>query len=103
MSTRVFLQCLVMAMALTAIVVEEAYGIPICNIDTNDLGQCRAAVTGNQPPPPTGECCGVIKRSDLSCLCKYKSYLPAVGIDPSKATTLLSKCGISNAPPACYA
>ncbi|XP_054795172.1 putative lipid-transfer protein DIR1 [Prosopis cineraria] len=40
------------------------------------------------------------RHADLACLCKYKSVLPALGIDPNKTIALPAKCGVT-APPQC--
>ncbi|XP_061375667.1 putative lipid-transfer protein DIR1 [Gastrolobium bilobum] len=77
-----------------------AQAFVICNIDTTQLNSCRTAVTGPNPPPPDEKCCAVIRKANLSCLCKYKSLLPSLGIDPTKALALPSKCGLQK-PPGC--
>lgn len=66
----------------------------ICNIDTNKLNLCKAAITGKNPPKPSARCCAVIKKGGLSCFCRYKSLLPALGINPTKVLALLKKCGL---------
>ncbi|KAI9108501.1 hypothetical protein K1719_020385 [Acacia pycnantha] len=75
-------------------------GVVLCNTDTTKLSLCRPAVTGAHPPPPTEACCAVARHADLACLCKYKSVLPALGIDPKKAIALFPKCGTTT-PPQC--
>ncbi|KAI9108587.1 hypothetical protein K1719_020471 [Acacia pycnantha] len=75
-------------------------GVVLCNTDTTKLSLCRPAITGAHPPPPTEACCAVGRHADLACLCKYKSVLPALGIDPKKAIALPAKCGITT-PPQC--
>lgn len=72
----------------------EAKGIVLCNTDSTKLNLCRAAVTGQHPPAPTQSCCAVIRHANLPCLCKYKSALPTLGIDPKNALALPSKCGL---------
>ncbi|KAK8527156.1 hypothetical protein V6N13_085010 [Hibiscus sabdariffa] len=49
-------------------VVEGTDGPIICNIALNKLGQYRPAVTGKYPPPPTRQCCSLIKHANLTCL-----------------------------------
>ncbi|KAF7815905.1 putative lipid-transfer protein DIR1 [Senna tora] len=71
-----------------------AEGVLLCNIESSKLNLCRAAITGEKPPWPTPKCCAVIGRADLSCLCKYKSLLPSVGINPANALALPGKCGL---------
>ncbi|CAN1189322.1 Putative lipid-transfer protein DIR1 [Linum perenne] len=73
-----------------------------CNVDPSRLIVCRSAVTGKHPPPPTTECCRLMRRANLPCLCKFKSFLPAFGIDPSSAMSLPKKCGLNPPPPQCY-
>ncbi|KAI9108503.1 hypothetical protein K1719_020387 [Acacia pycnantha] len=77
-----------------------AEGVVLCNTDTTKLSLCRPAVTGQHPPRPTEACCAVLRHADLACLCKYKSVLPALGIDPKKAVSLPTQCGRST-PPQC--
>ncbi|KAG7538036.1 Bifunctional inhibitor/plant lipid transfer protein/seed storage helical domain [Arabidopsis suecica] len=96
------MQFAALAMVLTAaIMVKEATSIPICNIETNDLGKCGPAFTGNNPPPPGPDCCAVVKAANLQCLCPYKPFLSRFGIDPSKVRPLLANCGV-NTPPSCF-
>ncbi|VVB07903.1 unnamed protein product [Arabis nemorensis] len=93
-----------LAIVLAALVLtEEPTTIPVCNTDTNSLEKCRPAVTGNNPPPPGNECCLVLRAANLECICRLKSYLPVLAIDPSKVQALLSKCGSTTIPPACQA
>ncbi|CAN1290698.1 Putative lipid-transfer protein DIR1 [Linum perenne] len=71
-----------------------------CRIDPSQLNICRPAVTGTDPPPPSSECCKVVKTSNLPCLCRFKDFLPAFGIDPHHALALPKQCGL-NTPPEC--
>lgn len=66
----------------------------VCNLDISKLELCRAAITGKKPPPPTKECCDVIKPANLPCLCSFKSVLPAYKIDSKNAMALPRKCGM---------
>ncbi|CAH8279763.1 unnamed protein product [Arabidopsis lyrata] len=101
-NTRILMQFSALAVVLTAaIMVKEATSIPICNIETNDLGKCGPAFTGNNPPPPGPDCCAVVKAANLQCLCPYKPFLSRFGIDPSKVRPLLANCGV-NTPPSCF-
>ncbi|KAK7276903.1 hypothetical protein RIF29_18051 [Crotalaria pallida] len=77
-----------------------AQAVVICDIDSNKLNVCRAAVTGRYPPPPDETCCAVIRKANLPCLCSYKSVLPAFGINPTNAMALPGKCGLKT-PPEC--
>ncbi|KAK8313153.1 hypothetical protein V6Z12_D01G090000 [Gossypium hirsutum] len=66
------------------------------------IAACKPAVTGENPPPPTKECCSLIKQADLTCLCNYKDALPAFQIEPSRAFALPQKCKCKHAvPPQC--
>ncbi|KAJ7963708.1 Protease inhibitor/seed storage/lipid transfer protein family protein [Quillaja saponaria] len=74
----------------------------ICNIDSHKLTCCLPAVSGNySPPPPTKQCCFVLRHSNLPCLCSYKTLLPALGINPKHAFALPGKCGLKT-PPECH-
>ncbi|MED6113693.1 hypothetical protein PIB30_073173 [Stylosanthes scabra] len=74
----------------------------ICNVSIGDLMTCKPAVTPPNPPLPTDECCTVLKKADIKCLCKYKNstLLPALGIDPNLAMELPEKCKLPH-PPQC--
>ncbi|GMJ10379.1 hypothetical protein like AT5G55410 [Hibiscus trionum] len=96
-------QCLVATLLLVA-AVEANDGPIVCNIALNELEQCRPAVTGKHPPPPTKECCSLIKHADLTCLCEFKDALPALKIEPSRAFALPRKCKSNHpVPPKCKA
>nr|XP_012571239.1 putative lipid-transfer protein DIR1 [Cicer arietinum] len=66
----------------------------ICDFDLNKLDICHAAINGKHPPKPNAKCCEVIKHANLPCLCTFKSFLPALGINPKKALALPRKCGL---------
>ncbi|XP_054792900.1 putative lipid-transfer protein DIR1 [Prosopis cineraria] len=72
----------------------KAESVVLCNTDSTKLNLCRAAVTGSNPPPPTQACCAVVRHVNMPCLCKYKSVLPSLGIDPKNALALPAKCGL---------
>ncbi|KAG2333162.1 hypothetical protein Bca52824_004342 [Brassica carinata] len=100
--TRILMRFTVLAMVLiAAIMVEDVTSLTVCKIDTNEMQKCRPAVTGNNPPPPVNECCVVVKSADLACFCRYKFYLPILGIDPSKVAALVAKCGVTTIPRNC--
>ncbi|KFK27130.1 hypothetical protein AALP_AA8G338800 [Arabis alpina] len=100
----VVMQFGVLAIVLTAaIMVKETSSIRICNIDTNDMQKCRPAITGKNPPPPDKDCCVVVRATNLECICRFKSYLPIFGIDPSKVAALIAKCGVTTVPRTCKA
>ncbi|KAL1566983.1 putative lipid-transfer protein DIR1 [Salvia divinorum] len=65
----------------------------ICSVSVSELAQCLPAITGKSPPRPTKECCGVMKKANLRCLCNYKAQFANFGIDPAKAMALPKKCG----------
>ncbi|KAM1000605.1 hypothetical protein ACFX2I_007218 [Malus domestica] len=68
--------------------------VSICNIESDQLKECRPAVTGKSPKPPTKRCCSVVRQANLPCLCNFKSVLPSIGIDPALAMALPKKCGL---------
>ncbi|KAK4275379.1 hypothetical protein QN277_018471 [Acacia crassicarpa] len=96
-SGKVLVQWLVAAMFIALL--GGAQAVVICNVETSRLNYCRAAITGNYPPPPSKRCCEVIKEANLPCLCSYKSLLPAAGIDPKNALALPGKCGLRTPSP----
>ncbi|XP_068497897.1 putative lipid-transfer protein DIR1 [Phaseolus vulgaris] len=77
-----------------------AKAIVLCDTESSKLSSCYAAVTGQYPPKPNEKCCDVVKHSNLPCLCRYKSILPAFGFNPTNALALPSKCGLKT-PPEC--
>ncbi|XP_057441078.1 putative lipid-transfer protein DIR1 [Lotus japonicus] len=89
-----------LAAALFIALLGGAQAVALCNIDTSQLKSCRAAATGEHPPPPDKNCCDVVRQANLPCLCKYKSALPSFGINPTQALKLPSECGLST-PPEC--
>ncbi|KAL5735820.1 hypothetical protein ACOSQ2_030608 [Xanthoceras sorbifolium] len=79
-----------------------ATAFSICNIDsTQMMNQCLPAVTGKSPKPPSKQCCAVVRRANLPCLCGYKAVLPGLGIQPKPALALPQKCGLAT-PPECH-
>ncbi|KAG6637703.1 putative lipid-transfer protein DIR1 [Carya illinoinensis] len=88
------------AVILLIALVGGAKATAICNIDSTKLNQCLPAVSGQSPPPPSKQCCSVVRLANLPCLCSYKSVLPAIGINPVYALALPKKCGLKT-PPEC--
>ncbi|KAL0906663.1 hypothetical protein M5K25_025176 [Dendrobium thyrsiflorum] len=74
-----------------------ASSLSICNMSTDDLAECRPAVSGPSPSEPSAACCSVLEKADLPCLCSYRSspLLPSFGIDPNLALQLPRKCSLS--------
>ncbi|MFQ6670121.1 hypothetical protein Gotur_035149 [Gossypium turneri] len=100
-SEKLMVYCLVAIFVVIAMV-EGAKGATICNIPSSRLNLCRPAVTGRYPPPPTKQCCLLIKHADLNCLCNFKDVLPAFNINPSRAFALPKKCKYNlHIPPKC--
>ncbi|XP_004491449.1 putative lipid-transfer protein DIR1 [Cicer arietinum] len=89
-----------MVAALLIALLGGAQAVKICDIESSQLKFCRAAVTGENPPPPDEKCCAVIRGANLPCLCTYKSILPSLGISVKDAMELPGKCG-SKSPSKC--
>lgn len=86
------IKCVVfVAICLTCLI---RRGESLCNIDSNELGNCLPAVSAEPPVPPDDKCCSLIRRANLRCLCNYKIVLSLLGIDPKQAIELPSKCGL---------
>ncbi|WVY94626.1 hypothetical protein V8G54_033714 [Vigna mungo] len=85
---------------LLIVMLGGAKAIALCDTESSKLSACYAAVTGQHPPKPSEKCCDVVKHSNLPCLCRYKSVLPAFGFNPTNALALPSKCGLKT-PPEC--
>ncbi|XP_047306402.1 putative lipid-transfer protein DIR1 [Impatiens glandulifera] len=66
----------------------------ICGVVLDEFLQCLPAVEGSPPSAPTKGCCGVIRKANLPCLCKYKSKIRDMGIDPVMVLALPKKCRI---------
>lgn len=81
--------------------VRRGGAVTLCNVDSNQLNYCLPAVRGGSPPPPTEDCCSVVRQANLPCLCRYLSVLPVFGIDPISAVTLPSRCSLET-PPECH-
>ncbi|KAI3408059.1 AAI domain-containing protein [Psidium guajava] len=89
-----------LALALLVAMVGGAKATTVCKIPTDQLALCLPAVTGDRPTPPTKQCCKVISKADMRCLCRYRSALQNFGIKPANAMALPKKCGLK-APPKC--
>ncbi|KAL3636720.1 hypothetical protein CASFOL_019019 [Castilleja foliolosa] len=86
---------LVLILALAAAVVNgDVATAPstICNVKVAELAECLPAITGELPPRPTSKCCSVVRKTNLRCLCKYKSEFAKFGVDPKNALALPKKC-----------
>ncbi|MED6174395.1 hypothetical protein PIB30_068604 [Stylosanthes scabra] len=94
---------LLLAIALLVIaLLSVSQAIVLCNLSTDKMDLCRAAVVGNNPRPPDEKCCAVVRSANLPCLCKYKSLLPALGINPKYVLALPAECGVQTPlPPSC--
>ncbi|KAK6132991.1 hypothetical protein DH2020_033282 [Rehmannia glutinosa] len=93
---------LVLIWTLAAIVVAAVNGddaaaatpTTICNVKVTELAECIPAITGKSPPGPTKKCCSVMRKTNLRCLCDYKSEFTKFGVDPKNAMALPKKCGL---------
>ncbi|XP_045827070.1 putative lipid-transfer protein DIR1 [Trifolium pratense] len=99
-NVNVLIMNLLVFIALLITLFSGTKAIVICDINTDKLDVCKAAIIGKHPPKPNTKCCGLIKKADLDCLCRYKSLLSALGINPTKALALPRKCGLKT-PPGC--
>lgn len=72
---------------------------PLCNMTIADFMECKPAVSGDKPLPPTPACCKALKGANIPCLCGFKNtnYPAMFGIDPNLALLLPYKCSL---PPA---
>lgn len=79
--------CLLVVMAMVA----ESSAAGVC--DPNALYPCLRAIQGARPPPPTRQCCTVVRRVDKNCMCNQlrSSSFPAQMV--SNGLQLPKKCG----------
>ncbi|KAL9316894.1 hypothetical protein ACSQ67_013411 [Phaseolus vulgaris] len=75
--------------------------LDVCGVSVTDLMTCKAAVTPPSPSEPSDECCSVVSKVDMDCICNYKNspLLPSLGIDPDLALQLPAKCKLDKTPP----
>jgi hypothetical protein len=70
-----------------------------CHTTKAGLDSCKPYVNGDNSVDkqnPSSDCCSVIAKADLQCLCRYKNYLPLYGIDPEQAMKLPVNCKLMN-------
>ncbi|KAF5781208.1 putative lipid-transfer protein DIR1 [Helianthus annuus] len=90
----VFLSCLL----TITLIVSVSCTNTVCNVPLTDLMECLPAITGARPPAPTRQCCKVIRRVDLPCLCRYKPQLAKFGANPEAAMAVPKRCGVKSTP-----
>lgn len=93
---------LILGVVVVAMLAEVggAKAMTICSMDSTELAECLPAIRGFSPSPPSRECCAVLQKADLHCLCNYKSMLPTYGVNPGLAMGLPKLCGLI-LPPEC--
>uniref|UniRef100_A0A5B7BYQ4 Putative lipid-transfer protein DIR1 n=1 Tax=Davidia involucrata TaxID=16924 RepID=A0A5B7BYQ4_DAVIN len=77
--------------------VEAIGGQTLCGISGDGLMSCKPSVTaGPYPAPPSAACCSALSNADMQCLCSFKNsrLLPSLGIDPTLAMQLPTKCNL---------
>ncbi|QHN79240.1 Putative lipid-transfer protein [Arachis hypogaea] len=91
----------IMALSVVAML-DGCMAQSFCNTSLAELFKCKPAVTPPNPAPPTPECCAVVAKADLKCLCGLKNspLVPTLGIDLNLAFQLPAKCNLS-LPPQC--
>ncbi|XP_057734821.1 putative lipid-transfer protein DIR1 [Arachis stenosperma] len=91
----------IMALSVVAML-DGCMAQSFCNTSLPELFKCKPAVTPPNPSPPTPECCAVVSKADLKCLCGLKNspLVPTLGIDLNLAFQLPAKCNLS-LPPQC--
>ncbi|WOG98527.1 hypothetical protein DCAR_0417870 [Daucus carota subsp. sativus] len=92
-STGISVSCL-MALVVLVAVVSADKAPTICNVGVSELGHCLPAITGDKPSWPTKDCCKVMHKVNLPCLCNYKDKFLKYGISPKNALALPKKCGL---------
>jgi len=98
MNARVVALLLVIEVLLMVAAIDA---LNLCGVSLPDVAKCKPAVTPPPPPTPepTAECCAVVAKADLKCLCRHKGLLPPLGIDPDLALQLPAKCKLNQTPP----
>ncbi|XLT10597.1 hypothetical protein HN51_056390 [Arachis hypogaea] len=84
----------IMALSVVAML-DGCMAQSFCNTSLPELFNCKPAVTPPNPSPPTPECCAVVAKADLKCLCGLKNspLVPTLGIDLNLAFQLPAKSG----------
>lgn len=79
--------CLLVVMAMVA----ESSAAGVC--DPNALYPCLRAIQGARPPPPSAQCCMVVRRANKNCMCAQlrSSSFPAQMVN--NGLRLPKKCG----------
>ncbi|KAK9057200.1 hypothetical protein SSX86_024567 [Deinandra increscens subsp. villosa] len=96
-----FLRCVLtiaLIVSVTSSTTVPASSTIVCNVQLTDLLECLPAITGAHPPAPTRQCCKVMHRVNLPCLCRYKPKLATFGANPVAAMAVPKKCGIKTTP-----
>ncbi|XP_037489471.1 putative lipid-transfer protein DIR1 [Triticum dicoccoides] len=87
---------LVMVVSLAAL--EGVHGI--CDMSNDEFKLCQPAATvNNLTDSPSAECCDVLGKANLSCICRYKGivaiWLRMYHIDANRAMALPGKCSVT--------
>ncbi|XP_019151878.1 PREDICTED: non-specific lipid-transfer protein 2-like [Ipomoea nil] len=61
-----------------------------CN--TTDLSPCGPVVMSAAEPPPSPQCCSIVKQQSSQCLCEYIRNYPQYA---DNATKILRACGVA--------
>ncbi|KAJ8530152.1 hypothetical protein K7X08_036987 [Anisodus acutangulus] len=79
---------------VAAIRIEMVAAGDMCGLSISDLMECKPAVSGTKPLPPSANCCAALSKADLPCLCTFKNspMLSMYKINSTLAIDLPSKC-----------
>ncbi|KAL1295516.1 hypothetical protein HN51_056394 [Arachis hypogaea] len=85
----------IMALSVVAML-DGCMAQSFCNTSLAELFKCKPAVTPPNPLPPTQECCAVVSKADLKCLCRLKNnpLVSTLEIDLNLAFQLPAKCNL---------
>ncbi|ONK63482.1 uncharacterized protein A4U43_C07F15610 [Asparagus officinalis] len=73
-----------------------AHGLEQCDNQIEDLvSKCSKYVqwVGSNPQDVSKDCCAVVKRADVKCVCDHVTEEVEMAVDMDKAVAVAAKCG----------
>ncbi|KAM3334734.1 hypothetical protein ACQJBY_029264 [Aegilops geniculata] len=92
------------AVALLLAMAAASVSGTVCGVDLGSMKDACGSycARGSREARPSGQCCGVLRKANLQCLCKLKRNYGSFGsIDAGRAMQIPGKCGIGGVPSWC--